>query len=63
MRNKVLSDGKMKKIQTTIQRLFTNVHTHTKHGCSKIKWIEIIYIYDAFKRQFNDTNSAIPGTF
>lgn len=28
MRNKVLSDGKMKKIQTTIQRLFTNVHTH-----------------------------------
>lgn len=23
-----LSDGKMKKIQTTIQRLFTNVHTH-----------------------------------
>lgn len=59
---KFISDGKMKKIQTTIHRLFTN--THTQHDCSKIKWIEIIYtIYDAFKSQFDDTNSVIPGTF
>lgn len=62
MRNKVYLMEKWRKSrQRSIDCLPT--YTHTQHCCSKIKWIEIIYIYDAFKRQFNDTNSAIPGTF